>query len=73
MTGKNKINRLIRTAVLMGSAGLICLLIYLMVGFEPWSVGIGIFLGFPLMIVALVLYVVAVVKDLKRHKVVREE
>ena len=73
MTGKNKINRLIRTAVLVGSAGLIRLLIYLMVGFEPWSVGIGIFLGFPLMIVALVLYVVAVVKDLKRHKVVREE
>jgi len=73
MSRQNKINKLIRIAVLLASIGLCCLLIYLVVGFQPWSVGVGIFLGFPLLIVALVLYIVAVVKDLKRHEVVSEE
>lgn len=73
MTKHRNIDKLIRTSVLVGSVGLLCLLIYLVVGFQAWSVGIGIFLGFPLMILALVLYMVAVVKDLKRHDVVSEE
>lgn len=73
MSKQNKINKLIRIAVILGSIGLACLLIYLVVGFQPWSVGVGIFLGFPLLTVALVIYIVAVVKDLKRHEVVSEE
>jgi len=73
MSRQNKINKLIRIAVIVGSVGLSCLLIYLIVGFQPWSVGVGIFLGFPLLTVALVLYIVAVIKDLKRHEVVSEE
>lgn len=73
MSKQNNINKLIRIAVILGSIGLACLLIYLVVGFQPWSVGVGIFLGFPLLTVALVIYIVAVVKDLKRHEVVSEE
>lgn len=73
MSRQNKINKLIRIAVLVGSIGLACLLIYLVVGFQPWSVGVGIFLGFPLLTAAIVIYIVAVVKDLKRHEVVSDD
>lgn len=66
------INKLIRASVILGSIGLFCMLLFLIYGFEAWSVGIGMFFGLPVLLVALVLYVIAVVSDLKKHEVIRD-
>ena len=62
-----KPDRLVRTATLFALAGFFCILLFLIFGFKAWSVGVGVFLGFPLLIVAVVLYVLAVIRDL-RHR-----
>jgi multidrug efflux pump subunit AcrB len=64
------INTLIRAAVLIGSFGLVCIFLFLVTGFQGWSVGIGIFLGFPMLLLGIILYLIAVIADLKKHKVV---
>lgn len=61
-------NRLVRSAVVVGLAGLLCVLLFLVFGFEAWSVGIGVFLGFPLLMAAVVLYVIAVIRDLRTRE-----
>lgn len=65
----DSVRRPVRYAVLFAMAGLICVLLFLVFGFAPWSVGLGVFLGFPLLMVAVVLYLVAVVRDLRRRNV----
>ncbi len=67
MNAPASVDRLLRTAVVLAIVGLICLLIFLLSGFAAWSVGIGIFLGVPLLLVALVLYVLVVIRDLRRR------
>lgn len=59
----------IRRAVLCTIAGLACVLLFLLFGFRTWSVGIGVFLGFPLLLVGVGLYLVAVFRDLRRRDV----
>ena len=61
-------DRLVRLAVLLALAGLCCVLLFLLAGFAAWSVGLGVFLGFPLMLAAVVLYLAAVVRDLRRRE-----
>ena len=67
MNAAASVDRLLRTAVVLAIVGLSCLLIFLLSGFAAWSVGIGIFLGVPLLVVALVLYVLVVIRDLRRR------
>lgn len=58
----------IRWAVLCTLAGLTCVFLFLVFGFEPWSVGIGVFLGFPLLLGGIGLYVAGVMRDLRRRE-----
>lgn len=67
-----KIDKLIRLAVIFGVIGLCCIFVFLLYGFKAWSVGIGIFLGMPILLTGIVLYVIAVVRDLKKHDVIHE-
>ncbi len=67
MNAAASVDRLLRTAVVLAIAGLGCLLAFLLRGFAAWSVGIGIFLGVPLLMAALVLYVLVVIRDLRRR------
>lgn len=60
-------DRLVRIAVLFALVGLVCILIFLWRGFDAFSVGIGVFLGMPLMMIAIVMYLVAVIRDLRRR------
>lgn len=64
------INNLIRTSVILGLIGLFCIFLFLLTGFTGWTVGVGVFLGFPILFIAVVLYITAVVKDLKKHEVI---
>jgi hypothetical protein len=57
----------VRVAVLIAIAGLGCILFYLVRGFSPWTFGVGILLGVPLLMAAMVLYVVQVVRDLRQR------
>ncbi len=59
----------IQWAVLLTLAGLSCVLLFLLSGFQSWSVGIGVFLGFPLLLSGVGLYVAGVVQDLRRRDV----
>lgn len=58
---------LVRIAVLCTIVGLSCLYIFLWLGFSPWSVGIGIGAGVPLTTVAMALYLLAVIRELRRR------
>lgn len=72
MEAKNnpqEIGRLLQIAVWLVAAGLVLVLIFLIVGFQSWSVGLGIFLGGPLLAVGMLLYVISVVRDLYRQNV----
>jgi hypothetical protein len=42
-------------------------LLFLWSGFTPWSLGVGIMLGFPFLLVAIMLYVIAVARNLRQH------
>lgn len=46
--------------------GLICILIFLWNGFGAWSMGLGMFIGIPLIVIGVILYLSAVAFDLKR-------
>ncbi len=67
MTIETKTDRLLSAAIVLAITGLVCLLAFLLRGFTAWSVGIGIFLGVPLLLSAFVLYVLVVVRDLRRR------
>lgn len=76
MSNKKKpkeIDKLVRTAILLVVTGMLLVLIFLIVGFEAWSVGLGVFLGMPVMIAGVVLYVIAVIRDLRYRKVLEDE
>ena len=46
-------------------AGLACVLLFLWNGFGAWTIGMGTFVGMPLLMLAVLLYIGAVVTDLK--------
>lgn len=46
--------------------GLLCILLFLWNGFGAWSMGLGMFIGIPLVVVGVILYLSAVAFDLKR-------
>ena len=59
---------IVRIAVICAVVGLLCALVFLWRGFTPWSM-VGVLLGYPLLIAALLLYLIAVARDLRRHGV----
>ena len=63
-----QISPLIRAAVACALVGLLCALVFLWNGFSPWSLTFGVMLGFPFLLVAVLLYVIAVARDLQRHR-----
>ena len=46
--------------------GLACILLFLWNGFGAWSMGLGMFIGIPLVVLGVILYLLAVAFDLKR-------
>jgi hypothetical protein len=48
-------------------AGLICVLLFLWYGFGAWTMGLGTFVGIPLLGLAILLYLSAVATDLKKR------
>ena len=62
-----QISTLIRVAVACALVGLVGALLFLWSGFTPWSLSVGIMLGCPLLLVAIILYVIAVARDLQQH------
>ncbi|MDH4193196.1 MAG: hypothetical protein OEY80_08485 [Nitrospirota bacterium] len=61
------VTRLISLAVNFAIVGLVYLLLFLWHGLGAWSMGLGMFVGMPLLLIALLLYVVAVARDMKRR------
>jgi hypothetical protein len=59
----------IQWAVLCTLVGLSCVLLFLLSGFQSWSVGIGVFFGFPMLLTGIGFYVAGVVRDLRRRNV----
>jgi len=59
----------IQRAVLCTLVGLSCVLLFLLSGFQSWSVGIGVFFGFPMLLTGIGFYVAGVVADLRRRGV----
>jgi len=59
----------IQRAVLCTLVGLSCVLLFLLAGFQSWSVGIGVFFGFPMLLTGIGFYVAGVVADLRRRNV----
>ncbi|MDA2924126.1 hypothetical protein MYX84_12580 [Acidobacteria bacterium AH-259-O06] len=58
---------LLRTSVISTLLGMFCILVFLWRGFESWTVGLGIFLGVPLLLLGILLYLTAVIRDLRRR------
>ncbi len=63
-----KQRRAVRTAVWCALLGLSALLYYLVNGFGPVSMAVGFLFGWPLLVVALGLYAVTVVRDLRNNR-----
>jgi hypothetical protein len=57
----------IQWAVVCTLVGLSCVLLFLLSGFQSWSVGIGVFFGFPMLLAGIGFYVAGVVYDLRRR------
>jgi len=68
-----KTDKLVRWAIVCTIAGMLLVLLFLVAGFRSWSVGLGIFLGMPVMLFGVALYVIAVIRDLKAHRVLDSE
>lgn len=66
------IDKLIRTSVILVMAGMVLVLLFLIAGFQAWSVGLGVFLGIPVMLAGVVLYIYAVIRDLRQSKILDE-
>lgn len=60
-----KVDRLVRWAAILALTGFLCVFLFLVFGFQAWSVGVGIFLGCPLLLGAIVCYAIAVIRDLR--------
>ena len=63
------VSLLVRIAVVGAVIGLCGILLFLWRGFTPWTVGVGLFFGAPLLVGAVVLYLIGVVRDLRQHDV----
>ena len=61
------VTRLIGIAVDFALVGLVCVALFLWHGLGAWSMGLGMFIGMPLLLLAILLYVVAVARDMKRR------
>lgn len=61
------VRRQLALAVNCALLGLVCILLFLWNGFGAWSMGLGTFIGIPLVMVSLILYLSAVGFDLKRR------
>ena len=61
------VTRLICIAVDIALVGLVCVYLFLWHGMGAWSMGLGMFIGMPLLLIAILLYVVAVARDMKRR------
>jgi hypothetical protein len=61
------ISGLISLAVNCTVLGLGCILLFLWEGFGAWSMGLGMFVGMPLLLAAVLLYVFSVARDLKQR------
>ncbi len=61
------VRRQLNLAVNCALIGLFCVLLFLWHGFGAWSMGLGTFIGIPLVVVAVLLYLSAVAFDLKRR------
>jgi hypothetical protein len=57
--------RQLTLAVNCAIVGLACVLLFLWHGFGAWTMGLGTFVGMPLLLLAVLLYIGAVVTDLK--------
>ncbi len=57
----------LRAVVICMVMGVGCLGVFLWADFSAWSVGVGVLMGIPLTLTAMVLYVIAVVRELRRH------
>jgi Na+/melibiose symporter-like transporter len=68
-----KIDKLIRVAVILAMIGMLLVLMFLIAGFQAWSVGLGFFLGMPVMMAGVILYIYAVIRDLRESKVLETE
>lgn len=68
-----EVDKLVRTAILCTITGMFLVLIFLVFGFQSWSVGLGVFLGMPVMFLGTILYVVAVFRDLRQHRVLDDD
>ncbi len=64
-----KVDVLVRTAVVCGIIGMLLVLLFLIVGFQAWSVGLGMFVGMPVLMLGILLYIIAVIRDLKYRNV----
>lgn len=60
------VRRQLALAVDCTLVGLLCILLFLWNGFGAWSMGLGMFIGIPLIVVGVILYLGAVAFDLKR-------
>jgi hypothetical protein len=54
-------------AVNCAGVGLCCILLFLWKGFGAWSMGLGMFVGMPLLLVAVLIYIFSVARDLKQR------
>ncbi len=61
------VTRLTSLAVNFALVGLVCMLLFLWNGMGAWSMGLGMFIGMPLLVIAILLYGTAVARDLKRR------
>ena len=59
------VTRQLVLAVDCAIVGLTCVLLFLWYGFGAWTMGLGTFVGIPLLVLAVLLYISAVVTDLK--------
>ena len=59
--------KMIRLSVICTLVGSFCVLLLLWRGFAAWTTGVGAFLGSPLLVLGMVLYVLAVISDLGRR------
>ncbi len=66
---RSDVSRLIRVAVLLCLIGLACNLLFLLFGFQAWTIGIGIMVGWPILFTAVVLYLIAVYRDLIKRRI----
>lgn len=66
---RSDVSRLIRVAVLLCLIGLACNLVFLLFGFQAWTIGIGLMVGWPILFTAVVLYLIAVYRDLIKRRI----